>query len=118
MYLFRTKETYELYEEHKRNGHLESGCPLCTDAPLVEFTHWKIMDNKFPYDRISEVHHMLVSKRHVTEIDFTEEERVELLEIKNSYVNENYEYTFEAMARLKSIPQHFHLHLLIPKQVI
>jgi diadenosine tetraphosphate (Ap4A) HIT family hydrolase len=116
MYLFRTKETYELYEEHKRDGHLLRECPLCSIEAIKEFTHWKIVDNKFPYDRICVVHHMLIPNRHVTELELTQEERGELLEIKHSYINETYTYMFETMELHKSIPAHLHFHLIIPKE--
>jgi hypothetical protein len=118
MYIFRTKETHELYEEHKKDGHLERGCPLCATEAIEQFKYWKIITNKFPYDRVSEVHHMMVPNRHVTEYELTEEEKAELLEIKHAYINDTYIFMLEAMQRHKSIPAHFHLHLIIPKEEI
>jgi diadenosine tetraphosphate (Ap4A) HIT family hydrolase len=118
MYIFRTKETHELYEEHKKDGHLERGCPLCATEAIEQFKYWKIITNKFPYDRVSEVHHMMVPNRHVTEYELTKEEKAELLEIKHAYINDTYIFMLEAMQRHKSIPAHFHLHLIIPKEEI
>lgn len=115
MYVFRTKETHELYEEHKRNGHLDT-CPLCVAEVIMQFRNWKIINNKFPYDRVSDVHHMMITNRHITEHELTTEEKDELLEIKHTYVNDTYIFMIEAMPRHKSIPAHFHLHLVVPKE--
>jgi hypothetical protein len=118
MYIFRTKETHDLYEEHKRDGHLERGCPLCPAEAMLQFNNWKIITNKYPYDRVCDVHHMIVPNRHVTEYELTQEEKDELLEIKHTYINDNYTFMLEAMPSHKSIPSHFHLHLIIPKDEI
>jgi diadenosine tetraphosphate (Ap4A) HIT family hydrolase len=116
MHIFRTKETHELYEEHKKMGHLEKECPLCAADAILQFKNWKLITNKFPYDRVCEVHHMIVPNRHIIEYELTQEEKEELLEIKHTYINETYTFVLEATQRNKSIPSHFHLHLIIPKE--
>lgn len=116
MYIFRTKETHELYEEHKRNGQLEHICRLCEAETLHEFTHWRIVNNRFPYDRICQLHHMLIPKRHIIEHELSDAEKEELLLIKHTHVNETYVFVLEALPQYKSIPSHFHLHLVIPKE--
>lgn len=115
MALFRSKETEDLYEAQKQNGHLDGACVLCSALPLQEFTHWKLINNKFPYDRICKVHHMVVPKRHIIEMELTGEEKSELLELKHTVLNDGYTFIVEPLPQHKSIPTHFHLHLLIPK---
>jgi hypothetical protein len=57
---------------------------------------------------------MIVPLRHVGEDELSEEEKAELLAIKKSYINEHYDYSLEATG--KSIPNHFHLHLIVTKE--
>jgi diadenosine tetraphosphate (Ap4A) HIT family hydrolase len=55
---------------------------------------------------------MLSPKRHVArEEDFTEEERLELLQIKEKEMGD-YDLILESTQNTKSRPDHFHLHLL------
>lgn len=114
----RTLKTQNSYDEHKRNGHLKNQCPLCTSETITEFTHWRLIDNKFPYDKISSTHHMIVPVRHIIETELTQEELAELMLLKNSILNEQYMLIFEALPRSKSIPNHFHLHLIVLKEEI
>lgn len=112
MRLLRTQKTHDEYEGHKRSGGLNNGCVLCEAKSIEEFNYWRVIKNRFPYDRIAEVHDMLIPKRHTKEADLTEEERGELLGAKNGqYVSQNYHFIMEATTDVKSIPAHFHLHL-------
>lgn len=118
MYDYRTKDTHIAYEQAKQQGHLLNGCPLCNAESVEEFTHWKIIPNRFPYDRIASIHHMIIPKRHVVENELTKEELDELLQLKQTVLNHhpnNYGHILEAVHKKKSIPEHFHLHLLTPK---
>ncbi len=117
VYSLRTKETQDQYDELRRQGHLEKGCPLCAETALETFTYWKIIPNKFPYDRVARVHHMLIPLRHVIEQELTPEEKEELIAIKNTKLP-HYDILVEALPHKKSIPSHFHLHLLVPKDEI
>jgi len=91
-------------------------CPLCYNKPIKIFKYWKILKNDFPYDRIAKVHDLLVPKRHETEDKLTKKELEELKLIKDKYVNDKnkHKYTFimEVTKLGKTIPSHFHLHLL------
>ena len=102
------------YEEHKASGAMDHECVLCTAEPLETFTYWKIIQNDFPYDRIAETHHMIVPRRHCIELDLTNEEKIEFSRIKKD-VLDRYNYIIEPTNTLKSIPNHFHLHLIIRK---
>lgn len=114
--LLRTKETQAEYDEHIKNGLLDKDCVLC-DAPSVkEFNYWRIIKNKFPYDRIAQVHDMLLPKRCVREEEFTTEEIQEFKEIKKGYIEEHYGYMIEPTFKNKSVPEHFHIHLILGKK--
>lgn len=115
----RTEETQKRYEEVKMSRRMQiqhNVCPLCTAESLQEFQYWRIVENEFPYDRIAAKHHIAVLKRHTTESKMTNNEREEFRELKEGYINENYEFVFESVPRVKTIPAHHHLHLIVVKQ--
>ena len=111
----RTKEGKAKHQEYRNNTPKEHGCPLCNKPSIDTFKYWKITDNSFPYDLIADKHHMLIPIRHVVEGDLSAEERNEMFEIKKGVVDAKYDYIIEATDKEKSIPDHFHLHLIIGK---
>lgn len=116
-FTFRKKESEEVYvaytEERKKRG--ENACPLCAESSLVEFELWRIINNNFPYDRIATTHHMIIPKRHVDEFGLTEQERTELLALKYDYIDKNYNFILEPVLKGKTLPSHFHPHLIVGK---
>lgn len=110
----RTPETEQKYQDRIAEGALNNGCVLCRAETLQQFEHWRIILNDFPYDRIAKTHHMILPLRHTAEIN--EEERMELEEIKKTYINEQYNYVMESVNRQKSIPSHYHLQLILLKE--
>lgn len=115
--LLRTKETQELYDKVIAEGLLKEGCVLCKAPSKEEFKYWRVIENKFPYDRIAQVHDMLIPKRCVKEEAFTQEEIEEFKEIRKSYVEDNYGYVIEPTFKNKSVPEHYHLHLILGKEI-
>jgi hypothetical protein len=111
----RTEAMKARYKEYAANHPATDSCPLCSKMPLRTFTYWKITENQFPYDLIARDHHMVIPLRHVTENELTAEERAELSEIKATFINPKYDFIIEATPQNKSIPQHFHLHLIVAK---
>lgn len=111
----RTKQTEERYERVMRERQSDTECPLCSASAVRDFAFWKIVENAYPYDLIAGVHHLLVPRRHIRDGELSEEERVELREIKNDHVDGKYHYLLEPVSKLKSIPDHHHLHLIILK---
>lgn len=93
---------------------MDSGCALCAKTAIKTFTYWKLIPNEFPYDLIASTHEMLVPLRHSTEQDLNADELQEFQSIKATDL-QTYDYLVEATMKTKSIPQHFHLHLLIGK---
>ena len=111
----RTPETEAAYTKLKKEGHLLEGCVLCTSPSVKEFNEWRIIENRFPYDLVASVHHMILPKRHVAEEEFTDSERKEYGEIKETYMQDTYEFFIEPVNRQRSIPEHWHLHLITAK---
>lgn len=113
--VFRTAKTQKRYASYQKAGELKRGCVLCKRKPLKTFRHWKIVSNLFPYDRIARRHHMILPKRHVAEEKLSAAELKELQRIKETYLHKKYDFILEATYRMKSIPAHFHLHLILVK---
>lgn len=126
MATFRTDETQAQYNEYRANPTpSRTGCWICdkedvsmpqasADAPL-NYKHWRIVANSFPYDKIAAVHHMITPVRHATEDDVTEEEWAEFAIIKRDVLYKQYEYTMQATPVVQTIPGHYHLHLFNAK---
>ncbi|MCR4328353.1 MAG: DUF3605 domain-containing protein [Patescibacteria group bacterium] len=115
MHLLRTNKMYEKYVRFIHKGGLREECVLCTKKPIKSFRYWRIIMNDFPYNRITNIHHMIVPKRHTVEAKLTKKEREELQKLKMRYVSPNYTFIMEASHKDKSIPSHFHLHLVVIK---
>lgn len=109
----RRPETQSAYENLIKEGHLENGCPLCASESLKEFQFWRIISNDFPYDKIAVDHHMIIPKRHVADSDVSAEEWEEYEALKKSYINDAYEFIIESTLKKRSVPEHFHLHLIV-----
>ncbi len=109
----RTPETEEKYSEY-RAANIQHECGMCADEPLKAFSFWKILKNEFPYDAIASIHHILTPLRHATEDELTDEERAEFKALKKE-VLDGYDFIMENGTHSKTIPEHFHLHLVTTK---
>lgn len=116
MGIFRTNKAEKDYQDYINTGVLENGCSLCKKKVLKEFNFWKIMENNFPYDRIASIHHMIIPIRHCSEEELTNSEKEEFRQIKKTYLHSEYEWLIEGTYKMKSIPSHFHLHLIISNE--
>ena len=118
----RTTKTESIYQKHleslKRSKIDKKLCPLCEEQSLVKsFKYWKIIRNAFPYDKISSKHDMILPFRHVVENKFNKKELAEFKKIKNNFINKSdYNFIIETTLTKKTIPNHFHLHLITLKQ--
>ena len=116
MGIFRTKRSDKKYRKLIAAGFLQNnGCKLCKEVIVKKFKHWKVIQNRFPWDRIAKVHHMIVPIRHVTFEKLNNAEKKEYQIIKESYLQKNYENISESTNKRKTIPEHFHLHLIVAK---
>lgn len=96
-------------------GLLDTGCALCERESIKEFKFWRVIENQFPYDRIAEIHHMIIPKRHASDPDLSKEEKDEFEDIKKGYIDDTYEYLIESCHKNKTIPGHAHIHLITVK---
>ena len=112
----RSKATEDRYEKYKESKPNDGKCVLCEAEVVKNFKFWKIIHNDFPYDLIASTHDMILPIRHVKETELTEEERLELLEIKADYLN-IYDAILESTPRMKTVPTHHHLHVFVTKDI-
>ena len=118
MNYFRSNASYQAYAKYKENNpSFKDTCPLCSKPSLKEFTYWKIVVNDFPYDAIAAIHHMVIPKIHIKEEGLTFEMYQELVQLKNTYLNDHYNHIIEPLPENKSIPEHFHLHVVQVKEL-
>lgn len=108
---FRSNEMIEKYTAYKATGKMDHVCHLCVEKPLRSYKFWKIVPNNFPYDLIAKRHEMIVPIRHADESGLTNEEWSELHEIRYGNLQE-YDLILEVTRSQKSIPTHFHQHLI------
>ncbi len=111
--LLRSEEAAKKYEDEIKNHKSGDGCNLCNDKESIvkEYEHWVLMKNKFPYDRYFTKSDMLVLKRHVGEHDLNDSERTEFISIKKE-LSDSYDSIIEHLPKQKSIPDHFHVHII------
>ncbi len=115
---FRTAAVDKRYARWKKTKGVNGECGLCPKKPLKSFRHWIIVKNDFPYDKIATRHDMILSRRHAPEPKLTPQELRELRKIKERYIHKTYEFIIEATYKKKSIPDHFHLHLINAREDI
>ena len=115
----RSNRTWKKYQEYCDNytGDGSDHFADWQERIVKEFEYWVIIKNYFPHDAISEVNHLLITKR-VTPLlwsNLTEDEIAEYWEIKE-YVRESYDCLMENFPSIQSVPKHFHLHLMVLKK--
>ena len=110
----KTEDKYLKITESRKNSKF---CSLCKEKKILKyFKHWKIIKNNFPYDKIAKTHHMILPFRHVRGKELSKKELEEFKNIKKSYINNGkYHFIMEATKKYKTIPDHFHLHLITLK---
>lgn len=111
---WRTEQNHNAYADAIESGEYNDPtlCHICEAASVTEFAHWRIIKNKFPYDEIARRHDMIVPKRHTVEDGLTTAELEEFVELKKTHINDVYQMIMESVPKNKSLPEHFHLHLL------
>jgi hypothetical protein len=111
----RLRAGEERYRAYKKSGGPAKGCPLCYRPAKQTFTHWKIIKNEFPYDRIASTHDMITPLAHITLDQVPPEAWYELQTIKKEVIAKQYDSVIEQMPATQSIPEHFHQHLIVIK---
>jgi len=91
-----------------------------TEKDAIEvFDHWMIIPNDFPYDAVSIQHDMLFTRRPaVFDWDLlNQEELKELSLLKKTHIAESYDVFYENLPKGRTVPGHFHIHLLKLKRL-
>jgi len=109
----RSLTSKQKYAAYVRDLSADSTCSLCEKDSLKDFLYWKVVENSFPYDLIAKAHHMLIPIRHIHEAHLNNKELAELRSLKLGVLRAEYDYILENTFKNKSIPGHFHLHLLV-----
>lgn len=111
--LLRSAETFKTYHDNpKRDPSLE--CFICSAAPSRIFPYWKIIKNDFPYDAVASIHEMLVPIRHVARDTGLSAEEFAALDIIKRVLNKErtHDAIIENLDRGRTVPGHFHYHLM------
>jgi len=112
----RTRKTAKNYKKFRDAGFLTNdGCRLCKEILIKDFKLWKIINNRFPWDRIAKIHHMIIPKRHTVYEKLNKAEKKEYDLIKKTYIEKKYQVIAEATEIKKTIPTHMHIHLITLK---
>lgn len=102
----RKPETEAAYKLSRETGDLS---PLYSEEHIREFQYWRIVNNRFPYDKIYQTHHLLIPKRKFAlESDMWLRERDELTRLKQTLP---YDQVLENTMHNRSICDLYHLHL-------
>ena len=114
----RTPETNERYRKYAESRSPDDRCPLCAAETLVDFDHWRIIDNAFPYDEIAEVHHLLIPKAHIShrEKNFMPIWGNFAMDIEK-YVFASYDAVTLNCPAAQTVPDHMHFHLITYKTI-
>lgn len=120
--LLRTDETMKKYAAEMKaleaKGLVNNPFKDLKQDLVKEFDNWVIIENKYPYDAIAKVSHILVSKREVPfKWDLLNEAEIKEFEsLREHYLNEHYDLIWENLPKGQTIPGHFHLNLLVLKR--
>jgi len=83
---------------------------------ILEFKEWRVINNRFPYDTIAKVHHLLVPKRQfVNMLDMNEYERAELDGLLAHELGETYDMIAYNFPKNQSVKSWLHYHLIVLK---
>lgn len=102
-------------------AHKASGAPVdfLVEPVLFQFKNWRIIANNFPYDAAFEQHHLLVPNRTVANRSELNEAELEELETLMRYgASLDYDCMMENFPRNRTVPGHFHIHLLNYKEMV
>lgn len=114
--LLRTPETFARYHDNPARAvdNTKKNCFICAAPPIRIFPYWKVIPNDFPYDAVSSEHVLLVPLRHTPNDVCLSAEEFAALDIIRRVLNKEgvYDAVVENLARGRTVPGHFHYHLI------
>lgn len=112
----RTAESQARYEQTLA---LNQGKDLREEEVVHEFEDFLVVVNRFPHDRIAAVHHLLVPKRTVSDIQhLTSEEELELKYEIEDWCRDKYDCVKRNYPSTISVKHLLHWHLYVYKEEI
>ena len=104
----RTRATQRKYQEDKEAGKLIG---LENEPPIMEYDHWKLIVNRYPYDEVWMTSMLLVAKDCVSWAELPTEAVIELHDLKIGFkrIFDRITENGDAMASVNYVP---HVHLL------
>lgn len=89
------------------------------DSVIREFEHWYIIENNFPYDRITNTHHILAPKRVFGRFeDATQIEQDDYRSILKTLECEQFYDSLQInFSKDRSVCAHYHVHLIVWKRI-
>jgi len=107
----RTQDLEDQYKIAREDGSLKT---LYDEDPIHDFKYWRIVANRFPHNKLTDVNHIIVLKRPAEDIRHIGlMEWIELLKIV-WFIRRDYDvftYNLPSMSSIKNIP-HCHLYKL------
>jgi hypothetical protein len=104
----RTAKLERAYQKAKSNGGL---VPLYEETSLKDWTHWKLVQNRFPHNKIVTKHQMVVLKREANIWAIKQEELIELWYVILPWADERYHFAKINLVAMRSINAVPHIHL-------
>ncbi len=112
---WRTIKTNAKYKEYCKNydGSGEDHFSDWNKRLVREYKYWAIIENLFPYDKVANVSHILITKRLVLfDWNMLNEEEIKEFNLIKKDISNEYDCVVENLPLHKSIQLHFHVHVL------
>lgn len=109
----RHPATQRQYELAINRGHLKD---LRDEEQIIGFRYFKIINNRFPHDRVAATHHLLVPRRkfnHWTMMNRHERKEFKKIDI---YLSQHYDCIKLNYPSVISVPDVIHWHLYVLKK--
>lgn len=112
----RSEEMEARYQAARKAGTLKN---LADEASIKEWKHWKLVQNRFPHDKLNTVHDLIVLKRNVHESNYWGLHDAEILELFREILPEldvEYDYFKINGHKCRSVTNTFHVHVCDHKE--
>ena len=118
----RSIETYIKYKKHMETNDGKEWLANALKNPIKDFGLWVLIEDQFPWDNISTVHHLIFPKRVFRFADDINDEERKCLHDVLLQMKKDYDIVVDKIDRIdgsnRSIKYHYHLHLLNLKKYI
>lgn len=116
--VLRSEEVQEAYMK-ERSVHGKFTPDFFQEKDGKEYIYWRLIENDFPYDLIAEKHFLLSPRRNfANDWEMSDEERQELFDIKKQIAETlEFDSIYENVPHNRTLPGHYHLHLVKYKYV-